>query len=65
MRRCAQYVTKQARRVPCDRPCDRYYCREHGGLDANPLGPHKPSQQLGDAPNPRGRRTVLPPLRLY
>ena len=60
MRRCAQYVTKQARRVPCDRPSERYYCAEHGGLDTNSIGPHKPRQQLGDVPDSRGGWIVLP-----
>ena len=34
IRRCAQYVTKNARRVPCDRPCMTFYCGRHGGEDA-------------------------------
>ena len=39
MRYCAQYVTRQARRVPCDRPCNGYYCGLHGGSDADdPVG---------------------------
>ena len=34
IRRCAQYVTKQARRVPCNRPCMTFYCGRHDGKDA-------------------------------
>ena len=48
MRRCAQYLAKQARRVWCDRRCERYYYGEHGALDANSLGSHKPNQQSGN-----------------
>ena len=31
IRRCAQFVTRQARRVPCDRQCLTFYCGQHGG----------------------------------
>lgn len=34
IRRCAQYVTRQAKRVPCDRPCLTFCCGQHGGRDA-------------------------------
>ena len=35
-RKCAQYVTKCGKRLPCDRPCVGFYCESHGRDWARP-----------------------------
>ena len=47
-RKCAQYVTKNAQRAPCDRPCTGFYCELHGGNPPPPRRAKVESPFIGD-----------------